>query len=110
MEITEVPERWVVVSIPDGHFKVIGTWAESYLSGDRWRINSGVVDVHHDDDYYYFVGHSGSCYRCHKKAYGFASSYGENIVEMIIMLGEGKIKLLEDRDNWNELKQDNDEV
>jgi hypothetical protein len=47
-------------------------------------MNSGIKSVESDDDYYYFIGHSGSCYKCHKKGYGIAGSYGECVLNDMI--------------------------
>ena len=82
--ISETPDRWVVVKIDNNidkpFYKVFGSWAGGYLDGDRWKLNSGIKSVEYDEDYYYFIGHSGSCYKCHKKGYGTASSYGEGVL------------------------------
>ena len=82
--ISETPDKWVVVKIDNNldkrFYKVFATWSGGYLNGDRLKMNSGIKSVESDDDYYYFVGHSGSCYKCHKKGYGTASSYGEGVL------------------------------
>ena len=86
--ISETPDKWVVVKIDNKldtpFYKVFATWAGGYLDGDRWKLNSGIKSVESDDDYYYFIGHSGSCYKCHKKRYGTASSYGEGVLTDMI--------------------------
>ena len=85
------PEEWVLVKIsgPQPHYRVFGSWRGGYLSGDSWRMNSGVTSVKEVDDYYEFYGKSGSCYRCHKKAYGIRSPYNGSV------LGNYKRKLEE---------------
>lgn len=45
------------------YFKVFGSNSGGYLDGDSWRLNSGVVSVQKDENYYYFRGYSGSCYK-----------------------------------------------
>ena len=86
--ISETPDRWVVVKIDNNidapFYKVFATWAGGYLDGDRWKLNSGIKSVESDEDYYYFIGHSGSCYKCHKKGYGTATSYGEGVLQDMI--------------------------
>jgi hypothetical protein len=86
--ISETPDRWVVVKIDNNldkpFYKVFATWAGGYLDGDRWKLNSGIKSVESDDDYYYFIGHSGSCYKCHKKGYGTATSYGEGVLQDMV--------------------------
>ena len=100
MNITETPDKWVILELPDNNYKVFGTWAGGYLDGDRWQLNSGIKEVEQDDDYYYFTGFSGSCYKCKKKSYGFATSYGESVLNNLLKAADNKIKLLENTDNW----------
>ena len=99
--ISETPERWVILKIPGNNYKVFGTWAGGYLGSDRWKLNSGIEKVEQDDDYYYFVGFSGSCYKCHKKGYGIATSYGLSVLNEMIEIGNHDIILMEDRDDWS---------
>jgi hypothetical protein len=100
ISISEVPERWVILKLPNC-YKVFGTWAGGYLDGDRWRLNSGIDKIEQDEDFYYFIGFSGSCYKCHKKGYGTATSFGLAVLNNIIEQGEGDIELMEDTDDWS---------
>lgn len=102
-DISEVPERWVIVKLPNNYYKVFGTWVGGYLDGDRWKMNSGIIEVEQDEDYYYFTGFSGSCYKCHKKSYGIVPSYGLGVLNKIIKQGNEQIELLEDLDDWSNL-------
>ena len=114
----KTPEQWVILRIPTEdnidvpYYKVFGGWKGGYLDGDRWRLNSGITRVEEDDDYYYFYGYSGSCYKCHKNAYGlkderyYFSSYIQGVLENIIEQGEPnntKIEIMSEDTNWNEL-------
>ena len=101
--ISEIPERWVILKLPDNNYKVFGTWAGGYLGSDRWKLNSGIEKVEQDDDFYYFIGVSGSCYKCHKKGYGTITSYGAGMLEHLLKIGEGKVGLMEDMDDWSEI-------
>jgi hypothetical protein len=98
--ISESPERWVILKLPNNCYKVFGTWVGGYLDDDRWKLNSGINKVEQDENFYYFIGFSGSCYKCHKKGYGTATSYGLGILNKIIEQGEGKIELMEDTNDW----------
>lgn len=98
--ISEKPDKWVVVKLPNDSYKVFGTWGGGYLDSDRWKLNSGISKVEQDEDFYYFVGFSGSCYKCHKKSYGTATSYGLRVLNKIIDQGSGKIELMVEADNW----------
>lgn len=98
--ISETPERWVILKLPNSCYKVFGTWSGGYLDGDRWKLNSGIEKAEQNDDYYYFIGFSKSCYKCHKKRYGIATSYGLGVLNKIIEQGDGQIELMEDSANW----------
>lgn len=101
--ISETPDKWVIIKLPNNYYKVFGTWAGGYLNGDRWKLNSGINKVEQDEDFYYFIGFSGSCYRCHKKGYGTATSYGSIVLNKILDNGNGQIELMEDTSDWIEL-------
>lgn len=82
-----IPDRWVVISIfgDDPHHRVFGSWVGGYLTGDSWRMNSGIVGVTEDNKFYHFNGHSGSVYHCRKGSYGF-TSYGFGVLNRYIKL------------------------
>ena len=77
------PDGWVLLKMnePEVFYKVFGFWRGGYTTSDSWRLNSGVVSVTEDEDYFYFKGESGSVYQCHKGAYGDIGSYGAKIVD-----------------------------
>mgnify|MGYP007003153128 FL=1 len=64
-------------------------------------MNSGISKVEQDENFYYFIGFSGSCYKCHIKAYGTATSYGLGVLNKIIEKGNKQIELMEDVDDWS---------
>jgi len=99
--ISKTPQRWVVLKLPNKHYKVFATWGGGYLSGDSWRLNSGISKVEQDKDFYYFYGFSGSCYRCHKKGYGTATSYGLNVLNQLTK--RKSVRLMKDRKDWTKL-------
>ena len=94
MKITNTPDRWVILKLRDNDYRVFGVWFGGYLDGDMWRLNSGIVKVEQDEDYYYFTGASGSCYKCNKKSYGITTRYGLSILNEILEKSKGEIKLL----------------
>jgi len=66
------PECWIMVKIVDGDdfvYKILAGWYGSYLSGQSWQLNSGIVSVEEDGDFLNFHGSSGSVYACHKTVY-----------------------------------------
>jgi hypothetical protein len=93
LNITEIPEKWVIIQFPNNIFKVFASWSGGYLDGSRWKLNSGIVvdEISTDEEFYYFVGFSGSVYKCHKKAYGVADSFSKGILTDIVAKTGGKV-------------------
>jgi hypothetical protein len=103
------PDRWVIVKLEgkDTHYRVFGSWAGGYLHGDSWRMNSGIVRVEEDLENYYFYGHSGSCYKCHKKCYGVMTSYSGSVLDNMVEKSkaiERSMIVLEDQEDWTQIK------
>ena len=108
----ETPEQWVILRIPTEdnidvpYYKVFAGWRGGYHDGDRWRLNSGITRVEEGENYYYFYGYSGSCYKCHKNAYGLKGSYTHCILEDIIdkaNLSNINVEVMPENTNWDEL-------
>lgn len=74
------PEEWVLIQIDEDTVKVFAGWRGGYISSDSWRMNSGIAEVKEDGDYWLFIGHSGSIYRCRKEYYGIKSPYNESVL------------------------------
>ena len=96
------PNKWIILKTPEC-YKVFATWIGSYTEGESWQINSGVSLVKEDDHFYYFHGYSGSLYKCYKKNYGVATSYGNKVLADILKKAKGQVVALEDRDDWSTL-------
>ena len=67
------PDKWVMLKISSPTqtiYKVLAGWAESYLYGGSWKLNSGCIDVTDTTNAYMFKGNSGSVYNCRKHSYG----------------------------------------
>lgn len=66
------PDVWQVIKLHSTehgtHYRVLAGWYGGYLYGDSWKLNSGITRCEYDDDFWYFYGESGSCYKCHKDA------------------------------------------
>ena len=71
-DMLEQPDNWVVLKMngPQPCYKVLAGWSGGYLTGDEWRLNSGIVKVDEEEDHFLFYGTSGSCYQCAKGSYG----------------------------------------
>lgn len=86
----QIPDKWVILELPDGLYKVLAGWYGGYLGCNRWRINSGIKAVYYEDGYYIFEGFSGSLYKCFADSEGFMTetigiynklkeTYGNNV-------------------------------
>ncbi len=97
------PDRWLIIKIGDIH-KLFSVWMGGYLSGDSWRVNSGITKIEFKDDFYSVCGHSGSVYKCHKNYYGttgYGGSVLHDVVEKSKDLGvEVKILGLSEFEDW----------
>lgn len=98
--VSESPEYWVIIKLPDNYYKVFATWI------DRWKLNSGISKVEQDKDFYYFIGFSGSCYKCNKKNYGTATFYGFNVLMNIMKQSRCEFEIMKG-DNMVLLRQPN---
>jgi hypothetical protein len=104
-----VPDKWLVVQFNDT-FKVFMTWEGRYLGKDEWRMNSGIVRIEDDEDYYLFYGHSGSCYHCKKPSYG-TTGYGLTVLHgfqrTIDKFPDANfMKILDDESDWVKFFED----
>jgi len=107
----ERPDKWVVIKISSEDnptiYRVLASWYGGYLDGDSWKMNSGIVKVEEDTHNYIFIGHSGSCYVCHKSSncYG-TSGYSGGILDSFIRdisKVSGEIEVMEEDTDWMNL-------
>lgn len=57
MKVSDTPERWVIIKIllnNNTYYKVFGAYSGTYLTGERWQINSGIRKATQDDEYIYY--------------------------------------------------------
>ena len=76
------PDRWLMLRFSKDQvifYKVFASWAGGYLDGDSWKLNSGVTQLKETETHYFFVGFSGSVYKCGKKSYG-STGYGYGVL------------------------------
>lgn len=78
------PDGWVVVQLGKSDYRVFGSWRGGYLSGDWWRVNSGIAETFELDYKFEVVGNSGSNYMCYKELYGAISAYNSSVLANII--------------------------
>lgn len=74
------PDKWVVVKDNrNGDHRVMGSWYGGYLSGDSWRLSSGVTAVVDKENHYEVHNYSGSVYVCGKGDEG-VSAYASSVL------------------------------
>ena len=99
----QTPDKWVILKINSEINKVFASWGGGYLNGDYWRVNSGIVKVEEDENYYYFYGYSGSIYKCHKDAYGVIGASNKATLNNIINHNSVSIIIINENTNWKEI-------
>ena len=95
------PDNWVVIKM-DGdaaHYRVLAGWSGGYLDGNSWKMNSGIIRVEMDGNYYHFYGLSGSCYSCHKETYMLRANCA-HIWERLQTLHGDKVELMPETTDW----------
>ena len=100
----EYPDNWVVLrlSLPgeEDQYRVLAGWSGGYLSGDSWKMNSGIVKVEEYGDSYRFYGASGSIYECHRDAYGLRMNNAGMYNNLVERFGEENVEVLPEETNW----------
>jgi hypothetical protein len=74
------PDSWVILEVSQNNIKtkkVFAGWRGGYLSGDEWRLSSGITVIVDSGDHYDFHNESGSVYHCRKIAQGFTGLMGD---------------------------------
>ena len=101
-----IPNNWVVIKVNliDGEplYKVLAGWSGSYMEGSSWQLNSGIVKVEDDGDYYLFHGNSGSIYKCHKDQYCLRTST-IGIWNMMQEKYPGQLEMMDENTDWFKL-------
>ena len=96
-------DNWVVMKIKpkDGEvfYKLLRGWSGGYTTGDSWALNSGIVGVESEGDYYTFLGESGSKHTVGKCSYGVRMNIAEVIANMENRF-PGRTEVIPDCD-WN---------
>lgn len=81
MEYT--PDCWVVLTIQTENQtidKVFAGWHGDFLTGEHWKLSSGIVETTEYDGCFKFINHSGSVYSCYKDCCGL-TNYMEQLLE-----------------------------
>ena len=105
-------DNWVVIKLDDGvdpHYRLLVGTSGGYLTGDSWRLNSGITKVEEDDRAYYFSGSSGSTYRCGKNSYTLRMN-NAHIWSQIQELHGDKAQLMPEDTDWTQIVDSPQEV
>jgi hypothetical protein len=102
------PHKWVMLKLTNNegktHYRVFASWYGGYANSDSWRMNSGVTKIEATENYFDFIGSSGSVYRCGRQNYG-TSGYSQGVLSGIIkdVSDNVTIEILPDDTNFEEL-------
>lgn len=103
------PHKWLMLKIQNKgktHYRIFGSWSGNFLSGDEWRMNSGIVSCREFSDYvdyFVFEGSSGSEYLCVKDMYG-ANAYGWGVANQYVEQSDGKLTLMTEEEALEQIK------
>ena len=97
-------DNWVVVFFngENPHYRLLTGTSGGYTTGSSWRMNSGIVGIEEDDNFYVFKGASGSTYLCRKQAYCLRKNNAYIWTRLQELHGE-KVKLLDEETDWMKL-------
>ena len=76
------PDKWQILDMGN-HKRVFGVWSGGYLSGDSWKLSSGIEGIHGDETHWILPQTSGSVYYLHKLMEG-STVYGMGIMKQIL--------------------------
>lgn len=68
------PDDWKILKIIPvdtnfpTYYRILCSWAGSYLYGSSWKLSSGIETFKEDGDWYFSDQSSGSIYKLHKSA------------------------------------------
>lgn len=100
------PDNWVVLKITNEQetiYKVLAGWSGGYLSGDSWRMNSGITGVEKQAYLYGFYGSSGSVYWCLEGEYRLSMAIAGVYNQLKERFGD-RVELMPENTNWMEIK------
>jgi hypothetical protein len=92
-------DNWIVLKAPDdSHYRLLAGTSGGYLSGDSWRLNSGIIKFEDLGNHWAVHGSSGSIYKCHKNSYTIRMNCAATYDKLI---AGGWVELPEDTDWLN---------
>lgn len=110
MSHIHTPSNWVILKIEYAGniiYKILGEWSGGYSTGESWQLNSGIVGMDENDNYYSFHGFSGSTYECRKNKYGIHGAYVQGVLSNLIQRAEeqgGQITVVDEDVDFSAIK------
>ena len=112
-----IPDAWIILRFESEEhgivYKVLGGWGGGYLSGDGWRLSSGIKKVEWIPDdtnvghkTYVIHNDSGSRYFCKETRYGLRMSNAWKYEEIKKKLGDAVTGYQQHNTLWNILDHD----
>ncbi len=96
-------QPWQITPAPL-YYRLLVGWYSSYLSGDAWQMNSGIVSAEQDGDYFLFHGVSGSLYKTHKERYGLRRNNDYIYSNLVDTWGQEAVSIMPENTDWVNLK------
>lgn len=95
------PDNWVIIKFKgdDPHYRVLAGWSGGYMTGNSWRMNSGITSFREGDEHYLFYGSSGSCYSCGRESYMLRMSTA-GIWNQLQELHGDKVEMMPEDTDW----------
>lgn len=96
------PEGWLLYkSGIFNDFRVFGGWVGRGFTGvDTYQRNSGIVRCDEDEDFYYFYGNSGSCYKCSKNRNHLTSFHRSMFADFLKMENGEALTIEQFKEEW----------
>jgi len=73
-------------------YKIMGSWDGSYLSGESWRVSSGISKIEDKGSHLYVQGFSGSIYVVRKQGRGL-NVYAMGVLQEVLSKAKGIISI-----------------
>lgn len=111
MHNINTPNYWQVVKVttPEQQvlYKVFATWTGGYLTGDSWKLNSGIKEVKKVDKVLEIKGYSGSLYKVYYGDQSYRTTmYTQSVLESFMKKSDlvgAKIEVIPFKDVLKEL-------
>lgn len=81
------PDKWIIVRFDtddgDTITKILAGWSGGYLTGDSWKLSSGITKVTKEEDVFIVENYSGSRYYLRSTSIG-VTGWTTSILQQLI--------------------------